>query len=76
MTLAAASAPSAGMPPARESREESDMKKKIGSLQLHRETVTRLTSPEMQGAVGGVTKLTLCRCNPTYPTDCACTFTC
>ncbi len=52
------------------------MKKKIGSLQLHRETVTRLTRSEMQGAVGGVTNLTLCHCNPTYPTDCACTFGC
>ncbi|HEV3075083.1 MAG TPA: class I lanthipeptide [Thermoanaerobaculia bacterium] len=52
------------------------MKKKIGSLQLHRETVTRLTSPEMQGAVGGATNLTICHCNPTYPTQCACTYGC
>ncbi|HYL05003.1 MAG TPA: class I lanthipeptide [Thermoanaerobaculia bacterium] len=52
------------------------MKKKIGSLRLTRETVTKLTSAEMQGAVAGATRATLCTCNPTYPTACACTFTC
>ncbi len=52
------------------------MKKKIGSLRLTRETVSKLTSEELHGVAAGVTKASLCTCNPTYPTDCACTFTC
>jgi hypothetical protein len=51
------------------------MKKKIGALQLTRETVTRLTTSELQGAGGGATKYTVCRCNITAVT-CACTVGC
>jgi hypothetical protein len=55
--------------------QEQQMKKKIGSLRLTRETVTRLTSEEMQGAVAGVTRATLCTCNITAVT-CACSNGC
>jgi hypothetical protein len=51
------------------------MKKKIGSLQLTRETVSRLTRSELQSAGGGATNYTICRCNITAVT-CACSYTC
>ena len=51
------------------------MKKKIGTLQLARETVTRMTRSELQGAGGGVTNYTICHCNITAVT-CACTAGC
>jgi hypothetical protein len=51
------------------------MKKKIGALQLTRETVNRLTSSELKSAGGGVTNHTICHCNITAVT-CACSNGC
>lgn len=51
------------------------MKKKVGALQLTRETVTRLTTSKLQNAGGGATNYTICRCNITVVT-CACTVGC
>ena len=59
---------------ARNSKKGADMNKKVRTLQLNRETLTRLTSQAMNEIVGGVTKVTLCQCNPTIVT-CTCTHT-